>query len=364
MPDIPAGKERTDENEIHRSSRVVGRRRFPLFFSRKSRNERKGNAAPPLAVALFLENSDRFDRAASWRRLSRSTKLEKASIGPQGRHLCQRGSCEKVLLLPHRVVADLSRFSLNFPKSKKTTKKTGIDIGGSDDGLPTGPQQLSAPSSREARGGNVSAVASRLKPSFLKGQRAYLVATSCHLPPKEDFVHKTFLINAIRKSVSVGCRGHTRKGSERECCGGRRKRAVRGTRKLIERLPYLVASPPKKGAPEISPRPNFDTRAPRLPPFFGRGCREVPAMTPSRGRGSKSESERGERREGKRGRCELAKSAELPSGGQERLVSVANQETHPKNSKTKTKKKLRATSTRSRSPSWRRSSTPPASPKR
>lgn len=76
----------------------------------------------------------------------------------------------------------------------------GIDIGGSDDGTPTGPQQLSAPSSREARGGNVSAVASRLKPEFLKGQRAYLVGTSCYLPPKEDFVHKTFLINAIRKS--------------------------------------------------------------------------------------------------------------------------------------------------------------------
>ena len=37
----------------------------------------------------------------------------------------------------------------------------------------------------------------------MKGQRAYLVGTSCYLPPKEDFVHKTFLINAIRKSVSL-----------------------------------------------------------------------------------------------------------------------------------------------------------------
>ena len=59
-------------------------------------------------------------------------------------------------------------------------------------------------------------MASRLKPEFLKGQRAYLVATSCYLPPKEDFVHKTFLINAIRKSVSLRwwCRGLVERARE------------------------------------------------------------------------------------------------------------------------------------------------------
>ena len=130
-------------------------------------------------------------------------------------------------LLFLRVVADLSLFEhLPIFLPQIQTKKTGIDIGGIDDGLSTGPQQLSAPSSREARGGNVSAVASRLKPGFLKGQRAYLVGTSCYLPPKEDFVHKTFVINAIRKSVSLVLASD----GARDRIGGKREKEKRGER--------------------------------------------------------------------------------------------------------------------------------------
>ena len=165
--------------------------------------------------------------------------LEKASIGPrEGTFPTGMRTLARQSLSLHRVVADLSsrsRAPLDFPSQhpESKPKKTGIDIGGSDDGLSTGPQQLSAPSSREARGGNVSAVASRLKPDFLKGQRAYLVGTSCYLPPKEDFVHKTFLINAIRKSVSfMSVSGIARDGIGASL---RRERSeLRGTRKLIE----------------------------------------------------------------------------------------------------------------------------------
>ena len=226
--------------------------------------------------------------------------LEKASIGPrEGTFPTGMRTLARQSLSLHRVVADLSsrsRAPLDFPSQhpESKPKKTGIDIGGSDDGLSTGPQQLSAPSSREARGGNVSAVASRLKPDFLKGQRAYLVGTSCYLPPKEDFVHKTFLINAIRKSVSfMSVSGIARDGIGASL---RRERSeLRGTRKLIEdcRRFFFFSSDLShlQGALEFR-HGQISIRAPRMLPFSERGCREVFATTPSRGRGSESSGRR------------------------------------------------------------------------
>jgi len=161
-------------------------------------------------------------------------RLEKENIGPR-EPLSQR-RCETCSKPSSFIELSLTSLPLQFPHfalENQNHSKTGIDIGGSDDGTHTGPQQLSAPSSREARGGNVSAVASRLKPEFLKGQRAYLVGTSCYLPPKEDFVHKTFLINAIRKSVScllllpLGVKLPAMEGEER-------KEGREGAWKLIE----------------------------------------------------------------------------------------------------------------------------------
>lgn len=94
MPDIPAGKERRTKRN---PSAVTGcrRRRFPPFFSQVEMKKKKKRKRS-LAVALLFDHFDRFDRATTWRRVSRSIRLEKASIGPQGRHLCQLGEMRKV----------------------------------------------------------------------------------------------------------------------------------------------------------------------------------------------------------------------------------------------------------------------------
>lgn len=320
MPDIPAGK---GAKMMATASNVKPLAVAPPAGPNRKNKRRRTRVLPCSPAAIPIAFTARY-HAIKFRdpHTCRKRASNRGEAPPQRRGRDAKKAAFSLIKLSLTLL-NTSRFP-----QLKTNKKTGIDIGGSDDGTPSGPQQLSAPSSREARGGNAAAVASRLKPGFLKGSRAYLVGTSCYLPPKEDFVHKTFMINAIRKSVSfglpfvgvdcmpVGERGERLKGRERE---GTAEEEVDSNCCRCSLVRF--ASPLEQVAPgKSSEGARISIRAPRMYPRFGRRGREKTVPDPSRGRGSDS-SERGESDAGKQqelGRREDA--GELPSGGQERLV--------------------------------------------
>jgi len=218
MPDIPPGA--FDSETKSRCGALARRARSSLFSSSADGCSKRAafllllsskEGAPSLAPSSPPSNSDALPTATSSAQCRLSLAVDKNGIGASHAQLEEDGRCERKRSGFALGAAFFFVFRCRSPKEKKLTFsslffniKTGIEID-SDDGSPCSPRparQLSTPSNREARGGNATAIADRLKPSFLKGKRAYLVATSCYLPPKEDFVHKTFMINAIRKSVS------------------------------------------------------------------------------------------------------------------------------------------------------------------